>query len=55
MSSTIITTIPIPMTVVSGIYGMNFENMPELTLPLGYTMALISIHLIAVVMVIYFW
>ena len=33
---TIIGTIFIPLTFISGIYGMNFEYMPELKWPLGY-------------------
>lgn len=52
---TIIATILIPMTVVSGIYGMNFQNMPELAWPLGYPMALMLMLTIAVIMVAYFW
>jgi magnesium transporter len=52
---TIIATILIPMTVVSGIYGMNFQNIPELSWPLGYPMALMLMFMIAVIMVTYFW
>lgn len=33
---TIISTIFIPMTFIAGIYGMNFENMPELKWQYGY-------------------
>lgn len=33
---TIIATIFIPMTFFAGIYGMNFENMPELKWEWGY-------------------
>ncbi|MGI6783332.1 MAG: magnesium/cobalt transporter CorA [Aminivibrio sp.] len=33
---TIIGTIFIPLTFISGIYGMNFEHMPELKWPFGY-------------------
>ncbi len=33
---TIIATIFIPLTFIAGIYGMNFENMPELKWPWGY-------------------
>jgi magnesium transporter len=35
---TIIATIFIPLTFIVGIYGMNFEHMPELKWPLGYYM-----------------
>jgi magnesium transporter len=37
---TIITTLFIPLTLISGIYGMNFKNMPELDWRYGYPMAL---------------
>lgn len=33
---TIISTIFIPLGFIAGVYGMNFENMPELKLPYGY-------------------
>jgi magnesium transporter len=33
---TIIATIFIPLTFIAGIYGMNFENMPELHTRYGY-------------------
>jgi len=35
---TIIATIFIPLTFIAGIYGMNFENMPELHWRYGYAM-----------------
>jgi len=37
---TIMASIFIPLTLISGIYGMNFEYMPELRWPWGYPMAL---------------
>jgi len=33
---TIIATIFIPLTFIAGVYGMNFEYMPELTVPWAY-------------------
>lgn len=33
---TIVATIFIPLTFIAGIYGMNFKNIPELTLSWGY-------------------
>jgi len=36
---TIIATIFIPLTFVAGIYGMNFQNMPELSWKFGYPLA----------------
>lgn len=36
---TVVATICMPLTVVSGIYGMNFKDMPELNWEYGYPMA----------------
>jgi magnesium/cobalt transport protein CorA len=33
---TIVSSVMLPLTVIAGVYGMNFENMPELRWPLGY-------------------
>jgi magnesium transporter len=51
---TIIATIFIPLTFIAGIYGMNFEYMPELSHPLGYQASLISMMVVAATMLIYF-
>jgi len=51
---TIIATIFIPMTFIAGIYGMNFESMPELKWPWGYPIVWIVIIAIGVVMLYYF-
>lgn len=51
---TIIATIFIPLTFVVGVYGMNFEYMPELTWHWGYFSALFIMFLIGISMVIYF-
>jgi magnesium transporter len=37
---TILSTIMLPLTVIGGIYGMNFEHMPELHWRYGYLFAL---------------
>lgn len=37
---TVITILFMPLTVITGIYGMNFENMPELRWHYGYYMVL---------------
>ena len=37
---TMISTVVLPMTLVAGVYGMNFDNMPELRWPNGYYFAL---------------
>jgi len=40
-------------TIVAGIYGMNFKNMPELDWELGYFVALAG--MLAVSVGLYFW
>jgi magnesium transporter len=51
---TIIATLFIPMTFIAGIYGMNFELMPELKWRWGYPLVWVVIVAIAVVMLFYF-
>jgi magnesium transporter len=51
---TVIATIFIPLTFVAGIYGMNFEFMPELKSALGYPLILSAMATIAVAMLVYF-
>jgi len=51
---TIIATIFIPLTFIAGIYGMNFEFMPELKWPFGYFAALGVMAVVAFIMILYF-
>jgi magnesium transporter len=51
---TIIATIFIPLTFIAGIYGMNFEFMPELKWHWGYPIVWVIIIVIAIVMLFYF-
>ena len=51
---TIIATIFIPLTFIAGIYGMNFEFMPELKWHWGYPIVWVIIIAIAVIMLFYF-
>lgn len=51
---TIIGTIFIPLTFVTGIYGMNFDYMPELSHPLGYFGTLALMAAVAVGMLVFF-
>ncbi len=51
---TIIATIFIPLTFVAGIYGMNFEFMPELHHPWAYPGILGLMALIAIGMLVFF-
>jgi len=51
---TIISAIFLPLTLIAGIYGMNFARMPELQHPLGYPLTLGGMVLVAVGMVWWF-
>ncbi|MFV0435962.1 MAG: magnesium/cobalt transporter CorA [Desulfopila sp.] len=51
---TIIATIFIPLTFIAGVYGMNFEHMPELKWPWGYALAWLVMGTIACGMIVYF-
>jgi magnesium transporter len=51
---TILSSIFIPITFVAGVYGMNFEAMPELHASWGYPVALAAMAVIAVAMIVYF-
>ena len=52
---TYFTTIFMPATLIAGIFGMNFKEMPWLELPAGYLYALGLMGLIAIGMLIAFW
>jgi magnesium transporter len=51
---TIIASIFIPLTFIAGIYGMNFERMPELKWSYGYPAVLLLMLLCVVVMLVIF-
>jgi len=51
---TIISTIFIPLTFVAGVYGMNFENMPELKWEYGYYAVLLVMLAVSLVMLRFF-
>ncbi|HEU4553130.1 MAG TPA: magnesium/cobalt transporter CorA [Chitinophaga sp.] len=50
----VVTTLMAPLTVIAGIYGMNFDNMPELHSPNGYFTVLGIMVLILIIMIILF-
>ena len=50
---TIFSVFFMPLTFIVGIYGMNFEFMPELNSVYGYPMVIFAMSMITVV--IYFW
>lgn len=51
---TVITTIFMPLTLIAGIYGMNFDVMPELHWRFGYGMVLLFMFLLGAGMVLWF-
>jgi len=51
---TIISTIFIPLTFIAGVYGMNFEYMPELHFKFSYPITLGIMVIIALIMVNFF-
>jgi magnesium transporter len=51
---TVISTIFIPLSFIAGIYGMNFDNMPELHTPNGYFVLLGVMFFLMVGMLGYF-
>lgn len=51
---TIISTIFIPVTFIAGVYGMNFEYMPELRSPYGYAVTWIIMLAVMISLMVYF-
>lgn len=51
---TIVSAIFIPLTFIVGVYGMNFDHMPELRYENGYYIVIGGMFLISVLMVVYF-
>lgn len=52
---TVVTTIFMPATLIAGIFGMNFHEMPWLNQPAGYLYALAMMTSIACIMLVLFW
>jgi magnesium transporter len=51
---TLMASIFIPLTFIAGVYGMNFEFMPELHHRLAYPVVLASMTCVAILMIAYF-
>ena len=52
---TILTSIFAPLTFIAGIYGMNFDNMPELHWHYGYFACLLVMAAVAVIQAYWLW
>jgi magnesium transporter len=51
----VISAVILPLSLIAGIYGMNFENMPELQTRFGYYATLGVMLLLAFILMFYFW
>jgi magnesium transporter len=51
---TLISTVMLPLTFIAGVYGMNFDHMPELKWPFGYPFALALMAAVAASAVLWF-
>lgn len=51
---TIFAAIFIPLTFIAGVYGMNFQYMPELSIPWAYPAVWIVIILVSISLLVYF-
>ena len=51
---TIVSAIILPLSLIAGIYGMNFDNMPELHHPWGYFLVLGLMALLALYLIVFF-
>jgi len=52
---TVLSAVFMPLTLIAGIYGMNFQYVPELSLPWAYPVTLLVMVAIAGGMTWYFW
>jgi magnesium transporter len=51
---TVVTTIFLPLTLIVGWYGMNFEHMPELSWKWGYPSVFLGSILVVIVCIVFF-
>ena len=51
---TIMSSIFIPLSFIAGVYGMNFDNMPELHTKMGYFLTLLGMAIVAIILLVYF-
>ncbi len=51
----VLSSIILPLSLIAGIYGMNFENMPELKSRNGYFITIGVMALVTLILLVYFW
>ncbi|HEX6126174.1 MAG TPA: magnesium/cobalt transporter CorA [Pyrinomonadaceae bacterium] len=51
----VVSAIILPLSLIAGIYGMNFENMPELRTRNGYFLTLAVMAVVTGILLLYFW
>lgn len=51
----VVSAIILPLSLIAGIYGMNFENMPELHSVNGYFVTILVMVVIAIGLLFFFW
>jgi len=51
----IVSAIFLPLSLLAGVYGMNFENMPELKYPAAYYVCLGAMGAVGLGMIVLFW
>jgi magnesium transporter len=51
----VVSAIILPLSLIAGIYGMNFENIPELKTRYGYFMTLGVMAIVTFSLLFYFW
>lgn len=52
---TVITAIFLPLTLITGIFGMNFERMPLIARDNGFWWTIFSMVALAIVLLLFFW
>ena len=52
---TIFSAIMLPLTFIAGLYGMNFDNLPELHYRYSYFLVLAIMLVVAAAMIFFFW
>ena len=51
---TVVTTVFLPLTLIVGWYGMNFQHMPELSSRFGYPAVIVLSILVVVLSLLFF-